>query len=88
MNRLTQAVFAGDPATGPDSIRQNLQTDYLDRQLRILNSGNTPSTINSVAFAQVQEIRRHLTADAAFAANPAHRDLLLYRIRRALDEAK
>ena len=88
MARLTQAIFTGDPATGPDTIRQNLQTDYLDRQIRILNSGNTPSVINASAFAQVQEIKRHLTADAAFAASPAHRDLLLYKIRRGLDESK
>ncbi|MCP5557007.1 MAG: zinc-dependent metalloprotease [Verrucomicrobiaceae bacterium] len=88
MGRLTQAVFSGDPATGPDSVRQNLQTDYVDRQIRILNSGNMPSIINAVAFAQVQEIKRHLTADAAFAASPAHRDLLLYKIRRGLDEPK
>jgi hypothetical protein len=81
METLTTAVFEGDPAAGPNTIRQNLQSEYVDRLLKIVNSGSYPPTAQSAAFSQVSRVKAKL--EAAPWPNKAY---LLYKIRRGLDE--
>lgn len=85
MTTLTLSIFKGDPATGPNSQRQNLQTDYTDRLLRIVGSSSYQPVAQAVAYDQLQRIKS-LLKEAAFQAAPAHANHLLYRIRRGLDE--
>lgn len=85
MRRLTLAVFAGDPADGPDSLRQNLQSEYADRLLRIVNTNSWPPAAQASAFAEIEFIRNQLETQPAFRAAVAHSRFLLYKIKRGLD---
>lgn len=86
MAQLTSGVFEGDPASGPDSLRQNLQADYVDRLLRIANGGGAylPAA-QAVAYGEIEKVKQRLEAPA-FQAVPAHRRFLQYKIKRGLDE--
>ncbi|MDZ4286666.1 MAG: zinc-dependent metalloprotease, partial [Prosthecobacter sp.] len=90
MGTLTKAIFEGDAAaTGPNTLRQNLQSEYLDRLLKIVNSSVYQPAAQGVAFGQIEQIRG-LIAGPAF-TNPqghAHAAFLAYKIRRGLDEGK
>ncbi len=86
MTTLTLGIFQGDPATGPDSLRQNLQSEYTDRLIRIINSGTYLPAAQAVAFAEIERVKGLVSNAPAFKANPAHSSYLLYRIRRGLDE--
>lgn len=83
---ITQGIFMGDAATGPDTLRQNLQTDYLDRLLRIVNTPSWPPAAQSGAFAEIEFIRTQLNTQPAFNAAAGHKAFLLHKIRRGLDE--
>ncbi len=85
MSTLTSGIFQGDPASGPDSSRQNLQSEYTDRLLRIVNSGTYLPAAQSVAFAEIERIKALLSTTPAFKASPAHSAFLLYKIKRGLD---
>jgi hypothetical protein len=87
MNDLTDAIMAGDdPAKPVDAMRSNLQTEYVFRLLSMMNSSALPS-IQDVVLYQLQRIKTGVQkAWPAYAQSPAHRDHLLYRIRRGLDE--
>jgi hypothetical protein len=86
MTALTLGIFQGDPTTGPDSLRQNLQSEYTDRLIRIINGGTYLPAAQAVAFAEIERVKGLVSNAPAFKANPAHSSLLLYRIRRGLDE--
>jgi hypothetical protein len=85
MPMLTAAVFEGDPGTGPSAVRQNLQTEYLNRLLGIVNGGGHLPAARGIAYAEVERIRKQLEKPA-FVAVPAHQKYLGYLIRRGLDE--
>ncbi|SKB06828.1 protein of unknown function [Prosthecobacter debontii] len=85
MSSLTQAIFEGDPATGPGSLRQDLQSEYVDRLLRIVNSSSYLPAAQATAFGQIETIRAKLDA-APLQATPTHAAFLKYKIKRGLDE--
>lgn len=85
MPMLTAAIFLGDPDEGPTTARQNLQTEYLNRLLGIVNAGSHLPAAKAIAYAQVEMIRGELESPP-FQAAPAHRAYLAYLIRRGLDE--
>jgi hypothetical protein len=87
MHQLTEGIFLGDDAkTGPDSIRQNLQSEYVDRLLRVVNSSSWQPTAQAVAYAELDFIKDQINQLPAFAANRAHRLFIQFKIRRGLDE--
>ncbi|MBV6500812.1 MAG: hypothetical protein CJBNEKGG_03299 [Prosthecobacter sp.] len=86
MHKITAGIFAGDKETGPDSLRQNLQSDYLERLLRIVNNPAWPPAAQAVAYAQVEFIQDQLGSLPAFKAAAAHASFLRYKIRRGLDQ--
>ncbi|MCA1963710.1 MAG: zinc-dependent metalloprotease [Prosthecobacter sp.] len=88
MRKLTQAIFLGDPAEGPDTVRQNLQSEYTDRLLRIVNSSSWPPAAQSPAFAELEFIRTQLETLPAFRTAAAHTRFLIYKIKRGLDEQR
>jgi len=87
MNDLTDAIMVGDDAAKPiGAMRSNLQTEYVFRLLNMMNSSALPF-IQDVALYQLQRVKTGVQKTwPAFAQSPAHRDHLLYRIRRGLDE--
>lgn len=80
MNVLSKAVLDGDPAEGPDSVRQNLQSEYVDRLIKIVNSSTYLPAAQSVAFSELESIQKRLQA-----GNAPNKAFLLYKIRRGLD---
>ena len=84
MNALTTAIFTGE-ARGADisAARQNLQAEYVARLLVHANTLGFPSG-QAVALNQLERIKREI-ASPRFADAP-HKALLLYKIRRGLDE--
>ena len=80
MNVLSKAVFDGDPAEGPDSVRQNLQSEYVDRLIKIVNSSTYLPAAQSVAFSELEAVQKRLHA-----GNAPNKAFLLYKIRRGLD---
>lgn len=86
LGSLTQAIFTGDPATGPNSVRQALQSTYVDRLLLMVNSGAYLPAVQAVAFDEIQTVKGKLLNSPEFKASRAHSSVLLYRIRRGLDE--
>lgn len=88
MALLTKSVFEGDAAeTGPDSIRQALQSEYVDRLLRMVNNSSYPPAAQAVAFKEVENIRSRLTQPPLSAPpTQAHAQFLRYKIKRGLDE--
>jgi len=87
MRKLTQGVFTGDADIGPDSIRQNLQSEYTDRLLRIVNTSTWLPAAQAVAFSEIEFVKAQLTTQPAFNLGaPAHKSFLLHKIRRGLDE--
>jgi len=85
MASLTTSIFNGDPDIGPSSLRQALQSEYLDRLLKIVNSSSYLPAAQAVAFGEIESIRAKLLV-APFLATPAHASFLRYKIKRGLDE--
>lgn len=88
LSRLTEAIFTGDPETGPTTLRQTLQAMYLERLLALANNGQTVSATQAAALFEVEQVRKRLQEGLFANGAPAHSHLLLYKIRRALDESK
>jgi len=87
MRMITQGIFAGDPATGPDSVRQNLQSEYVDRLLRMVNSSAWLPAAQAVAFAEIDFVKSIIEREPAFAnGSLAHAKFLGYKIKRGLEE--
>lgn len=87
MHKITAGIFSGDKETGPDSLRQNLQSDYLERLLRIVNNPAWPPAAQAVAYAEVESIQSLLDNLPAFKTGAvAHARFLRYKIRRGLDQ--
>ncbi|GEP46139.1 zinc-dependent metalloprotease [Brevifollis gellanilyticus] len=86
MRKVTEGIFTGDPAAGPDSIRQNLQSDYVDRLIRIVNTSGWPPAAQAAAFEEIEFIRVQLNTHPSFSVVSGHRTFLLHKIRRGLDE--
>lgn len=86
LQRLTAAIFEGDPDGKPSTLRQTLQAMYLERLLNLANNGQMVSATQAAALFQVTRLRAEFEAEKLLAGAPAHRLLMQYKIRRALDE--
>jgi hypothetical protein len=92
MNDLTNAIFGADLRSNVNTVRQNLQLGYVNRLLAMV-SGDTKAGYDSVAQSTaLYNLRRIETMlDGNRGPNEetrAHRDNVLYTIRRGLhDEA-
>lgn len=84
MDDLTTAIFFGDEK-GVPATRLNLQSDYLDRLLRIANGGPYLPTAQAIAYRQIERVRELVRAPV-FNASPEYRQFFEYKIRRGLDE--
>ncbi|NNE60413.1 MAG: hypothetical protein HKN35_05950, partial [Woeseia sp.] len=91
MQDLTGAVFSRDLNTSVDPMRQNLQIEYVTRLLAMLE-GETAKTYDyvsqSTALANLRRIESLLEGNRGpDPATRAHRERVLYMIRRGLDES-
>jgi hypothetical protein len=89
LSALSAAIFRGDPENRPSTVRQTLQAMYLERLLAMANSGQQVSATQAAALSEVLLLRTALENRAQILMGaPQHQALLLYKIRRALDEGK
>ena len=91
---LSDAVFADDLKGSVDTVRQNLQLEYVDRLLAIVASGQSgaggPSPYDvpsrAAAYQQVQAIDNMMAKSrGANAETKAHRNYLRYQIESRLN---
>jgi DNA-binding GntR family transcriptional regulator len=88
LSALSAAIFRGDPENRPSTVRQTLQAMYLERLLAMANSGQQVSATQAAALSEVLLVRTALENGQILTGTPQHQALLLYKIRRALDEGK
>jgi hypothetical protein len=80
MSRLTAAIMRGDPAGGPDSLRQALQQTYVNTLVRMSAENSAwPAGAQSAAFAQLLAIK------AGLQGKSGHEALLHRRILKAIE---
>lgn len=89
MSDLTAAIMKGEAADAAISTqRQNLQLDYVDRLLNIVNGRAYQPAVQSVALAQLRTIQSQYRDNPVAAANETHAQFVLYKIERGLDDKK
>jgi len=86
MNDLTDAIFAADLRSDVNTFRQNLQTEYVERLVSIVDDeGDYDHTSKSMALYQVREIERMLGRKrGGNVETQAHTQNILYLIERLL----
>ncbi|MDX1562388.1 MAG: zinc-dependent metalloprotease, partial [Gammaproteobacteria bacterium] len=86
---LTDAIFAADLDGDVNTFRQNLQLDYVERLIRIVNTsgeGAYDHVARSMALDRLRWIEDELANNRrGNAETRAHREHVLYRIYRGLD---
>jgi hypothetical protein len=88
MRDLTQAMVAGEAAGAPiNTMRQNLQLDYVERLLNLVKGKTHQPAIQSVALQQLRSVESQFKAQlpAAPEANQAHLGHVLYKIEQGLE---
>lgn len=89
MGDLTAAIMKGEAADAAISTqRQNLQLDYVDRLLNIVNGRAYQPAVQSVALVQLRAIQSQYQRNPVAEANQAHAQFVLYKIERGLDDKK
>jgi hypothetical protein len=83
---LTNAVFKEDISGSVIPYRQNLQVEYLERLINILddNRYNLP-VLKSAVFGEVSKIKTMLVATAGDQATRSHRQYMQQLIKKAMD---
>lgn len=87
---LTDAIFADDIDGEVNTFRQNLQLEYVDRLLRIVDTdgnGSYDHVSRSLALNRLRWIEDELSSSRRSSLETrAHREHILFRISRGLDE--
>jgi hypothetical protein len=93
VNDLTDIIFTGDGANGPNTFRQKLQFNYLQKLFAICGLDNSvtayPTQSRAAALAAIRKIQKQLQGQVTGNAEiAAHRNLLLFHIDQALKPKK
>lgn len=90
ITELTDAIFSADMARNVNSMRQNLQADYVGRLVGIVapgNEGGYDQPSRAMALYSLQDLRGKLVAQrTGDVATRAHRAALVSTIDRALEK--
>lgn len=82
---LTTAIFNADINSSVNKIRKQLQTNYVDMLLKIVNSNKAGGVIGATVLAEVDSIRTLLkSTKRGGKVTKGHRQLLVLKIDRAL----
>jgi len=88
MTDLNDALFAADANGVINSFRQNIQLDYVQRLIAIVNKDNSGYTnmAKSMALYNLKEIRKMMkNVEAGDLSSRAHRQHIAYLVDKALD---
>jgi hypothetical protein len=92
LTELTAAIFDADIATDVNTFRQNLQLEYVDRLLRVVNASGDNAhdrVAQSMALDRLRWIQAEMLGSRrGDTETRAHRAHVLYRIQRGLDETE
>ncbi|MCZ6671856.1 MAG: zinc-dependent metalloprotease, partial [Verrucomicrobia bacterium] len=89
LSDLTNAVFEADLTTTVNTFRQNLQLEYVDRLLNIVNGKDFDRVSQSMALNRLRWIEDNTTTRRSDSLQTkAHREHILYRIETGLDPKK
>ncbi|HEX5168231.1 MAG TPA: zinc-dependent metalloprotease [Cyclobacteriaceae bacterium] len=86
MTDLTDAIFKDDLGKSVNSMRQNLQTEYIMYLTRIMSKNSAYQHVaKAEAFSELNRVKRMMTnAPSPDAATRAHREYLRYLIDEAV----
>lgn len=86
MSDLNGAVFDADLNTSVNSIRQNLQQEYVSQLIGVFESAGTDYVSTAAALASLKAIQKMVkAAPESDVSTIAHRDLLMHKIEHSLD---
>ncbi|TDQ47111.1 zinc-dependent metalloprotease [Permianibacter aggregans] len=90
LNDLTEAVFAADAKGNVNSYRQNLQREYVNRLSSMLKKTDSSDQHSAQALAryQLSEISERLRTSGNNTETKAHKDMLKFLIKQALEPVK
>jgi hypothetical protein len=87
MSDLTNAIFKTDANTSVHTVRQNMQKEYAQRLLSILNSKSYDYTAKTQALAEINTIKKSYTnTNIGDASTKAHRAYLGWYINSELNK--
>ena len=86
MTDLTNAIFKADLNRNINSIRQNLQQEYTDRLVKILDKKSPyDNASKSMAYYELKRIERMMKASSSpNTSTKAHRQFLVHKVESAL----
>ena len=83
---LTNAVFTDDLNTSVNTFRQNLQLEYVDRLLKIVDGNGYDTISQSMALNRLRWIEDQMEPEQDVdLLTQAHRENIIYRIQSGLD---
>jgi len=83
---LTDAIIKEDIGGNVNSMRQQLQVEYVNRLLDIIQSAKQSSIVKAAAYTELEKIRRLAAGTGGDAASAAHKKYLTYLITSELDK--
>ena len=84
LDDLTNAIFNNNNNSSINSLNQNLQDYYVSRLLLILNSVSFDSPSSAAAFVNLKKINSYLFSPSADKNTEYHKELLRWKISKAL----
>jgi hypothetical protein len=85
LNDLTDAIYKQDLNGNVNTVRQNLQVEYLNRLLSIVSSGQKYNqVVKGAVFGEIQKIKKIALTPSGDAATKSHRAYMLYLIDATL----
>ena len=87
MPTLTDAIFAADLGKSVNGVRQNLQTEYIQRLAGMISQNSAVSSVSkAMAFSELNRVKRSLSkTNSPDAATKAHREYIAYLITKAVE---
>ena len=86
LSDLTDSIFIEDANTSVSTIRQNLQTSYLRRLIKLVDDDSGYQMTSAAAYSSIRNIEKIAKRRSQDPETQAHRDFLLWLIDSALDD--
>ena len=86
LSDLTDSIFIEDANSSVSTIRQNLQTLYLRRLIKLVDDDSGYQMTSAAAYSSIRNIEKIAKRRSQDPETQAHRDFLLWLIDSALDD--
>jgi hypothetical protein len=86
MTDLTDAVFEADRKSSVNTMRQNLQVEYVERLIKMLDDKQKYDNVaQGMALYEIKRIKKQINTSKPDVLTQAHRDHVLNLIDKALE---